>query len=87
MSLTQASVNHTTHDNADATLASAWLTRLESGLQRAEKAAVAALFDVDCHWRDLFAFTWSITPSEGIETISSFFYILILTDFHFMSYR
>ena len=71
MSLTQASVNHTTHDNADATLASAWLTRLESGLQRADKAAVAALFDVDCHWRDLFAFTWSITPSEGIETISS----------------
>lgn len=71
MSLTQASVNHTTHDNADATLASAWLTRLESGLQRADKAAVAALFDVDCHWRDLFAFTWSITPSEGLEAIST----------------
>ena len=55
----------------DHAFATEWLNRFGAALAQQDKSAITGLFDTDCHWRDLFAFTWSITPSEGIEKISS----------------
>ena len=48
-----------------------WLARLESALQGERAPSVASLFAPDGHWRDLLAFTWSITPSRGAEKIAA----------------
>ncbi len=42
-----------------------WLGQLDVALQSESRASVAALFAPDGHWRDLLAFTWSITPLPG----------------------
>jgi len=55
----------------DHALATQWLSQFGAALAQLNKPAVTTLFDVDCHWRDLFAFTWSITPSEGIDAIAN----------------
>jgi cation diffusion facilitator CzcD-associated flavoprotein CzcO len=47
-----------------------WLAQLDAALQSASRASVASLFAADAHWRDLLAFTWSITPSQGAEKIA-----------------
>lgn len=46
-------------------LASAWLARFDDALARGDAAAATALFDDDCYWRDLVAFTWNIRTQEG----------------------
>ncbi len=46
-------------------LASAWLARFGDALARGDAAAATALFDDDCYWRDLVAFTWNIRTQEG----------------------
>lgn len=48
-----------------------WLGQLDAALHDASKAAVASLFASDGHWRDLLAFTWSITPRQGAEDIAA----------------
>jgi putative flavoprotein involved in K+ transport len=48
-----------------------WLGQLDAALQSHSSASVAALFAPDGHWRDLLAFTWSITPSQGAEDIAT----------------
>jgi cation diffusion facilitator CzcD-associated flavoprotein CzcO len=48
-----------------------WLQRLDVVLQSESRASVASLFAPDGHWRDLLAFTWSITPSQGAEDIAA----------------
>ncbi len=48
-----------------------WLARLNAALQVADQASVASLFAVDGHWRDLFAFTWNITPCQGPDAIAA----------------
>ena len=48
-----------------------WLERLNAALQSKSEAAIAALFAPDSHWRDLLAFTWTITPSQGAENIAA----------------
>ncbi len=48
-----------------------WLAQLDAALQSENRASVASLFAPDGHWRDLFAFTWSITPCQGAETIAA----------------
>ena len=48
-----------------------WLDRLNAALQSANQASVASLFALDGHWRDLFAFTWNITPCQGPDAIAS----------------
>jgi putative flavoprotein involved in K+ transport len=48
-----------------------WLERLDSALQSGSIGQVAAVFAPECHWRDLLAFTWSITPAEGAERIAT----------------
>jgi len=52
-------------------LVAQWLQRLEAALEREDRAAVAELFMPDSHWRDLFAFTWNITPRQGPEAIAT----------------
>lgn len=48
-----------------------WLTRLDAALQSSSRASLASLFAHDGHWRDLLAFTWSITPCQGAENIAA----------------
>jgi cation diffusion facilitator CzcD-associated flavoprotein CzcO len=48
-----------------------WLAQLEAALQSGSTKSVASLFAPDGHWRDLLAFTWSITPSQGAEKIAA----------------
>src|SRR5687767_8582778 len=48
-----------------------WLAQLDAALQSASRASVASLFAPDGHWRDLFAFTWSITPRQGADDIAA----------------
>ena len=48
-----------------------WLVRLDAALQSESSASVASLFAPDGHWRDLLAFTWSITPCQGAEDIAA----------------
>jgi len=49
--------------------ASAWLADFNSALERQDIDAAMALFDADCYWRDLVAFTWNICTQEGPEAI------------------
>lgn len=56
---------------SEAALAAQWLAKFDAALQSNNSASVSALFSADSHWRDLLAFTWSITPSEGGDAISA----------------
>lgn len=47
----------------------AWLERLEQGLAASDRTALEDIFLEGSHWRDLVAFTWSITPHEGRRAI------------------
>jgi putative flavoprotein involved in K+ transport len=49
--------------------ASAWLADFNSALERQDLDAAMALFDADCYWRDLVAFTWNICTQEGPDAI------------------
>ena len=49
--------------------ASAWLADFTSALERNDVDAAVALFEPDCYWRDLVAFTWNICTQEGPEAI------------------
>src|SRR5919106_146549 len=48
-----------------------WLEQLDVALQSESRTSVASLFAPDGHWRDLLAFTWSITPRQGAEDIAT----------------
>ena len=48
-----------------------WLARLDRALQTKNRAALAELFARDGHYRDLLAFTWSITPRQGADEIAA----------------
>jgi cation diffusion facilitator CzcD-associated flavoprotein CzcO len=48
-----------------------WLSQLDVALQSESRKSVAALFAPDGHWRDLLAFTWSITPKQGANDIAA----------------
>ena len=67
--------NHPVFEQAviqtEAQLVEQWLDRLNAALLSGSKASVASLFASDGHWRDLLAFTWSITPRQGAEEIAS----------------
>ena len=45
--------------------------QLDVALQGASRSSVAALFASDGHWRDLLAFTWTITPCQGADAIAA----------------
>lgn len=49
--------------------ATAWLAAFESALSARDTKALSALFVPDSHWRDILAFTWTITPTVGRDDI------------------
>lgn len=53
----------------DADHVSQWLSEFEAALQTSDRDVLATLFAEDCHWRDLLAFTWNITPHSGRTAI------------------
>ena len=48
---------------------SIWLKNLDLGLKAGDVAAVTALFNDDCYWRDLVSFTWNHKTLEGKPAI------------------
>ncbi|WP_421990582.1 flavin-containing monooxygenase [Roseococcus sp.] len=59
-----------TSRQSDSALVVQWLEALDAALSGPDVAALEALFAQDGHWRDLLAFTWSITPSAGAGRIA-----------------
>jgi cation diffusion facilitator CzcD-associated flavoprotein CzcO len=57
--------------HSERALVERWLDQFNVALHSGSAASVAALFAADGHWRDLFAFTWSITPVQGAEAIAA----------------
>ena len=55
---------------SDSALVTQWLNRFEAALQSGATATLASMFAPDSHWRDLLAFTWTITPREGPRAIA-----------------
>ncbi|HZZ10280.1 MAG TPA: NAD(P)/FAD-dependent oxidoreductase [Paraburkholderia sp.] len=47
------------------------LESFESALKRRDTAAAVALFQPDCYWRDLVAFTWNLKTMESREEIAA----------------
>lgn len=58
-------------DTTPSTRACAWLHHFGAALAGGDPAAVSALFDDDCYWRDLVAFTWNIRTEEGRGAIEA----------------
>ena len=58
---------------ADAARRSAarWLAAFETALDKADVAGLAGLLQPDCHWRDILAFTWHITPTYGSDPVAA----------------
>ena len=56
-------------DTSDAGRVRAWLAEFEEALRASDRAELEALFLEESHWRDLLAFTWNVTPSNGRATI------------------
>ena len=50
-------------------IAGAWLADFTSALESNDVDAAIALFEPECYWRDLVAFTWNIRTQEGPEAI------------------
>jgi hypothetical protein len=48
-----------------------WLSEFEDALRAGDRTGLEALFIEESHWRDLFAFTWNLTPSNTREVIVS----------------
>ncbi len=49
----------------DSECAALWLEAFEGALLRSDRQALGRLFADECHWRDLVAFTWTISTHEG----------------------
>jgi putative flavoprotein involved in K+ transport len=50
-------------------VASTWLADFSTALAAGDIDAAVALFEPDCYWRDLVAFTWNIRTQEGPASI------------------
>ena len=48
-----------------------WLGRFDVALQSESRTSLAQLFAAASHYRDLVAFTWTITPECGPEDIAA----------------
>lgn len=48
-----------------------WLRDFESALEQRDIQRVMALFNDECYWRDLVAFTWNLKTLEGKDAIQS----------------
>jgi hypothetical protein len=51
-------------------LAEDWLATFETALVSRDVTLLGALFHKDCHWRDILAFTWHLTSTEGRNNIA-----------------
>ena len=49
--------------------AQSWLVDFAAALARNDVDAAIALFEPECYWRDLVAFTWNIRTQEGPDAI------------------
>ena len=48
-----------------------WLVAFEAALVARDAARIGALFHHDCHWHDILAFTWHLTPLAGRDTVAA----------------
>lgn len=55
--------------SGDVELVNRWLAAFNGALETLDRHALSALFLEESHWRDLIAFTWTITPFEGCAAI------------------
>jgi len=69
-SVVDASMPQARDGLSERALVGAWLDNFNAALGGADRVAIAALFAPDGHWRDLLAFTWSITPGRGADKIA-----------------
>lgn len=53
----------------DAQHVTRWLSAFESALAGGDRVALESLFAGESHWRDLLAFTWSITPHDDRDAV------------------
>ncbi|HEV7822867.1 MAG TPA: monooxygenase, partial [Burkholderiales bacterium] len=67
--ITNQPVSAKTVNQSDRQCVEQWLGRLDAALQN--QASLASCFAADGHWRDLLAFTWTITPCEGADDIAA----------------
>ena len=52
-------------------LVARWLAAVNAALESASVERVAALFAPDGHWRDVLAFTWTLTTAERAQDIAA----------------
>jgi cation diffusion facilitator CzcD-associated flavoprotein CzcO len=52
-------------------LAEDWLAAFERALVSRDVARIGTLFHQDCHWRDVLAFTWNLTPVAGRDAVAA----------------
>ena len=48
-----------------------WLAAFETALVSRDGTRIGALFQKDCHWRDILAFTWHLTSVEGADNVAT----------------
>lgn len=48
-----------------------WLAAFEAALTSRDAERLGTLLHPDCHWRDVLAFTWHLTPIEGRNNVAS----------------
>ena len=65
LTISQERLEHMTEQQAVAQ----WLSEFNAALSACDRTALGKLFVEDCHWRDLLAFTWSITPHVGKKAL------------------
>ena len=51
--------------------AESWLIAFDSALGARDIESVTSLFDDECFWRDLVAFTWNVKTLEGRDEIAA----------------
>src|SRR5262245_39154126 len=68
----EATIEHRnvqTLEISDAERVRQWLAEFEDALRAGDRTELEALFVENSHWRDLFAFTWNLTPSNSRAAI------------------
>jgi len=60
-----------TADDAVRSSVDAWLDRFESALSSGNAVAIASLFVADGHYRDVLAFTWSLTACDDPSALGT----------------
>ncbi|MEM6496468.1 MAG: NAD(P)/FAD-dependent oxidoreductase, partial [Pseudomonadota bacterium] len=60
-----------TQDETLETTVSNWLNSFEKALTAGDEDQLSAIFQDDCHWRDIVAFTWHISSSVGHQSVVS----------------